>query len=52
MCAGMHLARPEMEVLPEALVEVGVTLEADEPTTGVNAGLYGFTALPFRMSRT
>ena len=51
MCAGMHLARLEMEVLLEALVEAGVSLEAGEPEVGANRGLYGFTALPFRMER-
>ena len=49
MCAGMHLARLEMEVMLEALVEAGVTIEAGEPTLGTNAGLYGFTQLPFRI---
>jgi cytochrome P450 len=51
MCAGMHLARIEMEVLLEALVEAGVTLTGGEPTVGTNAGLYGFTQLPFRIER-
>lgn len=51
MCAGMHLARLELEVMLEALVEAGVTLEAGEPTMGVNRGLYGFTALPLRIDR-
>ncbi len=49
MCAGMHLARIEMEVMLEALVEAGVSLAAQTPTRGTNAGLYGFTALPFRL---
>lgn len=51
MCAGMHLARIEMEVLLEALVEAGATLEAGEPLMGANRGLYGFTELPFRIDR-
>ncbi|QKR99785.1 cytochrome P450 [Sphingomonas sp. CL5.1] len=51
MCAGMHLARIEMEVLLEALVEADVTLEAGEPEIGANRGLYGFTALPFRLGQ-
>jgi hypothetical protein len=51
MCAGMHLARIEMEVLLEALVEAGVKLSAGEPVFGANAGLYGFTALQFRIDR-
>lgn len=49
MCAGMNLARVEMEVLLEALVEAGVTLTAGEPVMGTNAGLYGFASLPFRI---
>lgn len=49
MCAGMHLARIEMEVMLEALVEAGAMLEAGEPEFGTNAGLYGFTGLPFRI---
>ena len=49
MCAGMHLARIEMEVMLEALVERGVMLEAGELDVGTNAGLHGFTALPLRL---
>lgn len=51
MCAGMHLARIEMEVLLEALIETGVSIEAGEPVIGDNAGLYGFSALPLRLER-
>ena len=51
MCAGMNLARLEMEVLLEALVEANVNLVAGEPTMGTNRGLYGFTALPLRLDR-
>ena len=51
MCAGMNLARLEMEVLLEALVEANVSLIAGEPTMGVNSGLYGFTSLPMRLDR-
>ena len=47
MCAGMHLARIEMEVLLEALVEADVELVAATPVVGVNRGLYGFKSLPF-----
>lgn len=50
MCAGMHLARLEMEVLVEALIEADAKLEAGEPELGANAGLYGFTKLPFRIA--
>lgn len=49
MCAGMHLARIEMEVLLEALVEARVDLSAGVPQMGTNAGLFGFTELPFRI---
>jgi cytochrome P450 len=49
MCAGMHLARIEMEVLIEALVEAGVTLSAGEPVPGTNRGLFGFLELPYRI---
>jgi cytochrome P450 len=49
MCAGMHLARLEMEVLLEALVEADATLTAGAPSPGTNAGLYGFDALPYRL---
>ena len=49
MCAGMHLARIEMEVLLEALVEADVDLTASAPAMGVNAGLFGFRELPFRL---
>jgi cytochrome P450 len=46
MCVGMHLARLEMEVMLEALVEADVTLSAGDPVVGVNRGLFGFTELP------
>lgn len=51
LCAGMTLARIEMEVLLEALVEAGVELTAGQPVPGINAGLFGFTALPFELTR-
>lgn len=51
MCAGMHLARLEMEVLVEALIEAGAVLTAGTPVPGVNRGLHGFTELPFRLDR-
>src|SRR5262249_6000976 len=50
MCAGQYLARIEMEVLLEALVERGVSLEASEPVVGANKGLFGFTSLPMRLN--
>lgn len=49
MCAGMNLARIEMEVLLEALIEQGVELTAGEGVMGTNTGLYGFASLPFRL---
>jgi cytochrome P450 len=49
MCAGLHLARIEMEVLLEALVEAGVELTAGDPVPGTNCGLFGFAELPFRL---
>lgn len=52
MCAGMHLARIEMEVMLEVLVEAKVDLDAGTPVTGANAGLYGFTSLPMRLTNT
>lgn len=50
-CAGMHLARIEMEVLLEALLEAGVTPVAGTPVPGTNSGLHGFSALPLRLDR-
>ena len=49
MCAGMHLAKIEMEVMLEALVENCAALEAGEPGLVVNAALYGFSDLPFEL---
>lgn len=49
MCAGMHLARIEMEVMLEALVECCAALEAGEPEIHANRGLYGFAKLPFEL---
>ncbi len=49
MCAGMNLARLEMEVLLEAMVEADLDLAAGAPVMGINAGLFGFRSLPFRL---
>ncbi len=49
LCAGMHLARIEMEVMLEALVEHCEVLEAGVPEVGANRGLYGFLRLPFEL---
>jgi cytochrome P450 len=51
LCVGMHLARIEMEVMLEVLVELNCELEAGPPTIGANQGLYGFEALPLRIRR-
>ena len=48
ICAGMHLARLEMEVLLEALVEADAALTAGPPVMGTNRGLFGFAELPSR----
>jgi cytochrome P450 len=50
-CVGMYLARMEMEVLLEALVEADVSLRAGEPVLGTNAGLFGFRELPYRIDQ-
>jgi cytochrome P450 len=50
MCVGMNLARLEMEVLIEALVEADATLTVGEPVVGINQGLYGFTSLPLAIA--
>ena len=49
MCAGLHLARLEMEVLVEALVEADVALTAGSPVMGTNRGLFGYAELPYRV---
>lgn len=49
MCAGMHLARLEMEVLVEALVEADALLEVGEAVMGINSGLYGYQSLLMRI---
>lgn len=49
LCAGMHLARLEMEVMLEALIECGEEIHTGEPVVGVNQGLFGFVSLPFRI---
>lgn len=50
MCAGQYLARIEMEVMLEALVEHDVVLHTRAPVVGNNKGLFGFTELPFRLN--
>jgi cytochrome P450 len=51
ICAGMHLARLEMEVMLEALVEAGVRLTCGDPVRGTNQGLLGFSDLPYRVDK-
>lgn len=50
MCAGMHLARLEMEVMVEALLERVDHLEADRPVIGDNRTVYGIDHLPMRLA--
>ena len=49
MCAGLHLARIEMEVMLEALVERCAMIGAEAPVLGANRGLYGFERLVMRL---
>jgi cytochrome P450 len=48
-CAGASLAKLEMEVMLEALLDHCETIEAGEPEIGANRGLYGFAKLPFEL---
>lgn len=49
MCAGMHLAKMEMEVMAEALVAHVSRIEVGEPQLATSRGLYGFDRLPVRL---
>lgn len=49
MCVGMNLARLEMEILLESLLERVTSLEADTPVYGQNRGLFGIDSLPMRL---
>jgi cytochrome P450 len=49
LCAGMHLARLEMEVMLEALLETDANISVGEPVMATNRGLFGFARLPFRV---
>ncbi|MDX3911568.1 MAG: cytochrome P450 [Sphingobium sp.] len=49
LCAGKHLARMEMEVMLEALVNKVARIEADEPVRLRNRGVYGIKELPMRL---
>jgi cytochrome P450 len=49
MCAGMHLARMEMETLLEALVERVARIEVYDAVIGINRGLHTIERLPMRL---
>ena len=49
MCGGMHLAKLEMEVLLEAMIERVARIEVGSPVIGINRGLYGFDSLPISL---
>ncbi len=48
MCVGMHLAKMEMELIAEALVEGVERIEAGEPVVALNNTIYSFAQLPLR----
>lgn len=50
LCAGMHLARLEMEVLLEALLAHVDRIEVAEPIPSSNGGLFGFESLRMRLT--
>ncbi|MEM8917488.1 MAG: cytochrome P450 [Pseudomonadota bacterium] len=50
LCAGMFLARLEMEVMLEAIIEQVETIEVDSPVYGTNQGLYGLDSMKVRLS--
>ncbi len=49
MCVGMHLAKMEMEVMVEALLERCEDIHVGEPEPLGNRGLYGFSRLPIEL---
>ena len=49
LCGGLHLAKLEMEVMVEALLDHCTVLEAGRPETVANRGLYGFSNLPIEL---
>ncbi|MDR7156858.1 cytochrome P450 [Sphingobium xenophagum] len=49
LCAGMHLARLEMEALLRAILASVARISAGEPTRLVNNGLQGFAQLPLTL---
>lgn len=50
ICAGMHLAKLEMEVLLEALIEQVDSIEVAETTLGSNQSLYGFETISMKLN--
>ncbi|MEM8840831.1 MAG: cytochrome P450 [Pseudomonadota bacterium] len=50
LCGGMHLAKLEMEVLLEAMVEQIDRIEVEEPEISTNFGLYGIEAMKVRLT--
>lgn len=51
LCAGMHLARMELEVVLESLATRVRSIEAGEPTRLVNNSAQGYATLPLQMHR-
>lgn len=49
MCIGMHLAKLEMEVMLEAMVEHVSEIKVGDPVLSTNRGLYGFESLPMTL---
>lgn len=50
LCGGMHLAKLEMEVLLEAMVEQIDTIEVKSPEISTNFGLYGIESMQVRLT--
>ena len=49
LCGGLHLAKLELEVMLEALLEHCGEIETGEPEVSTSLGLYGFTRLPMEL---
>lgn len=49
MCVGMHLAKLEMEVILEAMVDRVGRIEVGAPVMGRNRTLYGFQSFPMKL---
>lgn len=50
LCAGMFLARLEMEVMLEAIIEQVEMIEVGSPVYGTNQGLYGLDSVQVRLN--